>query len=40
LFLAEMRHFVKVVKRIEIPICTLAEGIRVQQAIERIQQSA
>jgi predicted dehydrogenase len=40
LFLAEMKHFLKVVKGIESPSCTLAEGIRVQQVIKDIQRSA
>jgi predicted dehydrogenase len=40
LFLAEMRHFLKVVRGKESPRCTLDEGIRVQQLIENIKHSA
>jgi predicted dehydrogenase len=39
LFLAEMRHFLKVVEGAESPSCTLADGIRVQQVINDIQRS-
>ena len=39
MFLAEMRHFLKVVEGTESPSCTLADGIRVQQVINNIQHS-
>ena len=40
LFLAEMVHFLSVIKEEEIPRCTLQDGMRVQQIIAAVYQSS
>jgi predicted dehydrogenase len=39
LFLSEMRHFISVIEGSEEPVCTLQQGILVQQMIEQIRAS-
>jgi len=40
MFLAEMAHFIQVVRGEEAPACSLEDGIRVQRMIETIRRSA
>jgi predicted dehydrogenase len=39
LFLAEMRHFLKVIDGLEAPVCTLEQAIKVQRLIEMIRET-
>ncbi len=40
LFLAEMKHFLQVARGETTPVCTLDDGIRVQEIIEQVRESA
>jgi predicted dehydrogenase len=40
MFLAEARHFLRVLDGAEAPLCTLADGCRVLQLVEAIRESA
>jgi predicted dehydrogenase len=40
LFVAEMEHFIQVAAGVTPPVCTLEDGIRVQEIIEQIRSSA
>jgi predicted dehydrogenase len=39
LFLSQTRHFIRVAKGKDEPICNLTDGIRVQQVVEAAHQS-
>ncbi len=36
MFLAELQNFIEVVKGVAEPVCTLEDGIRVQEMVEQI----